>query len=100
MIASRFIHRRLPPRCSQTKDYKDGVCCNSVKHTNIRSNSKDWLDGSYDAPPSGDGGHDAPLVGMEVIMRPLVGMEVMMHPLVGMEVMMRPGVEMHVYTVS
>jgi hypothetical protein len=22
--------------------------------------SKDWLDGSHDAPPSGDGGHDAP----------------------------------------
>jgi hypothetical protein len=28
---------------SQTKDYKIGICCFSVKHAALRVKSKDWL---------------------------------------------------------
>ena len=27
----------------QTKDYKIGICCFSIKHAELRSKSKDWL---------------------------------------------------------
>jgi len=27
----------------EAKDYKIGMCCFSVKHTELRSKSKDWL---------------------------------------------------------
>ena len=37
------VDRGFEPRSGQTKDYKIGICCFSVKHASLRRKSKDWL---------------------------------------------------------
>ena len=44
MLASSTLDRGFEPWSSQTKDYKIGICCFSVKHAALRSKSKDLLD--------------------------------------------------------
>ena len=43
VLASSAVDRLLEPRSGQTKDYEISICCFSVKHTALRSKSKDWL---------------------------------------------------------
>ena len=43
VLASSVVDRGFEPRSGQTTDYKIGICCNSAKHTALRSKSKDWL---------------------------------------------------------
>ena len=43
VVTSSVVHRRFKTLLGQTKDYKIGICCYSVKHTALRRNSKDWL---------------------------------------------------------
>jgi hypothetical protein len=43
MLASSAIDRGFEPRSGQTKDYKIGICCFSVKHAALRRKNKDWL---------------------------------------------------------
>ena len=43
VLASSVVDRGFEPRSGQTKDYKIGICCFSVKHTALRRKSKDWL---------------------------------------------------------
>ena len=43
MLASIAVDRGFKPRSGQTKDYKIGICCVSVKHAALRRKSKDWL---------------------------------------------------------
>ena len=42
MILSSVVDRGCEPRWGQTKDYKIGVCCFSIKHTVLRKTSKEW----------------------------------------------------------
>ena len=42
MITSSTVYHRIDPRSGQSKDYDIGICCNSVKHTALRSKIKDW----------------------------------------------------------
>ena len=41
-LASSAIDRRFEPWSGQTKDYKIGIFCFSVKHAALRRKSKDW----------------------------------------------------------
>ena len=43
VLASSSVDRGFEPRSGQTKDYKIGICCFSVKHAALRRKSKDWL---------------------------------------------------------
>jgi hypothetical protein len=43
VLASSAVDRGFEPRSGQTKDYKIGICCFSVKHAALRSKSKDLL---------------------------------------------------------
>ena len=43
IIAFRAVDCGLEPRSGQTKDYKIGICCFSIKHAALRSKNKDWL---------------------------------------------------------
>ena len=43
MFASSSVDRGFEPRPGQTKDYKIGICCFSVKHATLRRKIKDWL---------------------------------------------------------
>ena len=43
VLASSAIDRGFEPRSGQTKHYKIGICCFSVKHAALRRKSKDWL---------------------------------------------------------
>ena len=43
VLASSVVDRGFEPRSGQTKDYKIGICCFSVKHAALRRKSKDWL---------------------------------------------------------
>ena len=44
MLASSAVDRGFEPRSGQTKDYKIGIYCFSVKHVALRRKSKDLLD--------------------------------------------------------
>ena len=45
MLASRAVDRGFEPRSDQTKDYKIGICCFSVKHALSRGKIKSgWLE--------------------------------------------------------
>ena len=43
VLASSMVDRGFEPRLGQTKDFKIGLCCFSVKHAALRRKSKDWL---------------------------------------------------------
>jgi hypothetical protein len=43
VLASSVVDRGFETRSGQTKDYKIGFCCFSVKHAALRSKSKDWM---------------------------------------------------------
>jgi hypothetical protein len=43
VLTSSAVDRGFEPRSGQTKDYKIGICCFSVKHSALRRKSKDWL---------------------------------------------------------
>jgi hypothetical protein len=43
VLASSVVDRGFGTRSGQTKDYKIGICCFSVKHAALKSKSKDWL---------------------------------------------------------
>ena len=43
VLASTPVDRGFEPRSAQTKNYKIGICCLSVKHTALRRKSKDLL---------------------------------------------------------
>jgi hypothetical protein len=43
VLASSAVDRGFEHRSGQTKDYKIGICCFSIKHTALRRWSKDWL---------------------------------------------------------
>ena len=48
VLASSAIDRGFKPNSSQTKEYKNGICCFSAKHAALRRKSKDWLDRNQD----------------------------------------------------
>ena len=43
VLASSAVDRGFESRSGQTKDYKIGICCFSVKHAALRRKSKDLL---------------------------------------------------------
>jgi hypothetical protein len=43
VLASSAVDRGFEFRPSQTKDYKIGICCFSIKHATLRRKSKGWL---------------------------------------------------------
>ena len=43
ILASSTEGHGFDPPPGQTKDFKDGICCLSVKHIAFRSKSKGWL---------------------------------------------------------
>ena len=43
MLTLSVVDCGFEPRSGQTKDYKIGICCFSIKHTALRRWSKDWL---------------------------------------------------------
>ena len=43
VLASSAVDRRFDPRSGQTKDYKIGMCCFSIKHAVLRRKNKDGL---------------------------------------------------------
>ena len=43
MLAWSAVDRGFKPRSDQSKDYKIGICCFSVKCTALRRKSKEWL---------------------------------------------------------
>ena len=43
MLALSVVDRGFEPSSGQTKDYKIGICCFSVKDAALRRKSKDWL---------------------------------------------------------
>ena len=43
LLASSAVARGFEPRSGQTKDFKVGICCFSVKHAALRRKRKDWL---------------------------------------------------------
>jgi hypothetical protein len=43
VLASSAVARSFELRSGQTKDYKIGICCFSVKHSALRRKSTDWL---------------------------------------------------------
>ena len=44
VLASSVVDHGFEPRSGQTKDYKIGIYCFSVKHAALRRKSKDLLD--------------------------------------------------------
>ena len=48
MLASIAVDRGFEPRSVQTKYFKIGVCCFSVKHAALRRKIKDWLARDHD----------------------------------------------------
>ena len=51
VLALIAVDRGFDPRSGQTKDYKIGICCFSVKHSALRRKSKDF--GNRIMSPSG-----------------------------------------------
>ena len=43
MLASSVVGHGLEPQSGQSKDYKNGICCFSAKHAELKRKSKDWL---------------------------------------------------------
>ena len=43
VLASSEAGHEFEPRSGQTRDYKIGICCFSIKHAALRRKSKDWL---------------------------------------------------------
>jgi hypothetical protein len=43
VLASSMVNHRFNSRLGQTKEYKIGMCCFSVKHAALRRKNKDWL---------------------------------------------------------
>ena len=43
VLASSAVDRGFEPSSGQTKDYKIGICCFSVKHVALNRNSRDWF---------------------------------------------------------
>ena len=43
MLTSSAVDHGFQPRSGQTKDYKIGICCFSIKHAALRRKSEDWL---------------------------------------------------------
>jgi hypothetical protein len=43
VLALRAVDLGFVPRSSQTKDYKIGICCFSVKYAALRRKNKEWL---------------------------------------------------------
>jgi hypothetical protein len=43
VLTSGAVDRGFEPRSGQTKDFKVGICCFSVKHAALRRKRKDWL---------------------------------------------------------
>jgi hypothetical protein len=43
VLASSVVARGFEPWLGQTKDYKIGICCFSVKFAVLWSKGKDWL---------------------------------------------------------
>ena len=43
VFAACSVERGLEPRSSQTKDYKNRICCFSAKNAVVRKKSKDGL---------------------------------------------------------
>ena len=43
MLALGAVYHGFEPQSGQTKDYKIGICCFSVKHAALRRRSKGWL---------------------------------------------------------
>jgi hypothetical protein len=41
VLAASANDRQFLPRSSETKDYKNGICCFSTKHAALRRKSKD-----------------------------------------------------------
>jgi hypothetical protein len=46
ILASSAVDRGFELRSGQTKDYKIGICCFSVKQAALRRENKDWLAGN------------------------------------------------------
>ena len=42
VLVSSAVYRGHEPRWGETKDYKFGMCCFSVKYAALRSKRKDW----------------------------------------------------------
>ena len=47
-LASSVVDRGVEPRSGQTKDYRIGIGCFSVKHSALRRKSNDWLARNHD----------------------------------------------------
>jgi hypothetical protein len=43
VLASSAADREFKPRSAQAKDYMNGICCFSAKHTALMRKSKEWL---------------------------------------------------------
>jgi hypothetical protein len=43
VLAQSVVDRGFESRSGQTKDYRIGICCFSVKHAALRRNRKAWL---------------------------------------------------------
>jgi hypothetical protein len=43
VLAPSVVDRRFEPWSGQTKDYKIGICCFSVKDASLMRKSEDWL---------------------------------------------------------
>ena len=48
VLASCTEDRRFEPQSGQTKDYKIGISCFSVKHAALKRRSKNWFAGNQD----------------------------------------------------
>ena len=48
VLALSAVDCGFEPRSGQTKDYENGICCFSAKHTSVRSKNKDWFSRSQD----------------------------------------------------
>ena len=48
VLALCIVDRGFESRSVQTKDYKIGISCFSVKHIALRSKGKDWLGRNQD----------------------------------------------------
>ena len=48
VIASNAVDRGFEARSGQTKDYRIGIGCFSVKHSALRRKSNDWLARNHD----------------------------------------------------
>jgi hypothetical protein len=53
MLASSAVDCRFEHRSRQTKEYKIGICCFSVKNTALRRKRKDRMAQNQDSDPSG-----------------------------------------------